>query len=105
MIVIFFRLFAIMKSNRHIIASIFLALFCIIQFADVHVLSHDSGDTDCQICLFSSEKQNDGFLGTQITEIPCIITIPAEIVRSSYEQTYFDSQINYSLLNKAPPAA
>ncbi len=94
-----------MKSNRHIIASIFLALFCILQLADVHMFSHDSGDTDCQICLLSSDKQDDGFLGTEIVKTPCIISIPADIVRSNYEQSYFDSQINYSLQNKAPPTA
>ncbi|GAA4276086.1 hypothetical protein [Aquimarina mytili] len=95
-----------MKSYRHIIALVFLALFCIIELADIHMLSHDTADdTDCQICLLSSEKQNDGFIGTQVIEVPCIIVIPADIVRSNYEQNYFDSQINYSLQNKAPPTA
>ncbi len=94
-----------MKSNRSIIASIFLALFCLIQLADTHVLSHDAGDTDCQICLLASEKQSDGFLNAETIEVPCIITIPADVVRINYEQNYFDTTINYSLLNKAPPSA
>ncbi len=102
---IFFCLFVIMKSNRHIIASIFLALFCILQLADLHMLSHDAGDADCHLCLLSIENQDDGFIGTEILEIPCIISIPADIVRSNYEQNYFDSQISYLLQNKAPPTA
>ncbi len=94
-----------MKSYRHIIASIFLMIFSFIQLADLHVLDHDSGDTDCQICLLASEKHNDGFLNAEVVEIPCIITVPANVVRINYEQHYFDSTINYSLLNKAPPTA
>ena len=94
-----------MKNNRTIIASIFLALFCLIQLTDIHVFSHDSGDTDCQICLLSSEKQNDGFIGTEVLETPCVITVPADVVRINYEQNYFDSSINFSFLNKAPPSA
>ncbi len=95
-----------MKSYRHIIAVIFLALFCLTELADIHVFTHDAGDTDCQLCVLAFENQsNDGFLGTEIVEVPTIILIPADVVRTSYEKHYFDSQLNYSLQNKAPPAA
>ena len=94
-----------MKSKRPIVASIFLAVFCLIQLADLHVLNHDANDADCQICLLTSDKQDDGFLPTEITKAPCIITIPADVVRSNYEQHYFTASIDYSFLNKAPPTA
>ncbi len=94
-----------MKSNRHIIASIFLVMFSFIQLADLHVFDHDANDLDCNVCQLVSENQNDGYIGADIIEIPCVIAIPADVVRSSYEQKYFDSSNNYSFLNKAPPAA
>ncbi|MCK8523595.1 hypothetical protein M0D21_18575 [Aquimarina sp. D1M17] len=94
-----------MKAYRHIVASIFLALFCFMQLAELHVFSHDDGDTECQLCLISVDKQDDGFLPTEIIEVPSIIIIPADVVRSNYEQQYFTSTVNHSLLNKAPPTA
>lgn len=74
-----------------------------IQLADIHVLSHDSGHTDCQLCLLSFDQQNDGFIPSEIIEVPGIIVIPANTVRSNYEQQYFTTITNYSSLNKAPP--
>lgn len=94
-----------MKSSRPIIASIFLVLFSFIQLADLHVLDHDANDLDCKICQLTSENQNDGYVGAVIVEAPCIIIIPADVVRSNYEQRYFDSSVTYSLHNKAPPVA
>ncbi len=94
-----------MKSSRPIIASIFLALFSFIQLADLHVLDHDANDIDCTICQLASENHNDDFVSSDIITIPCVIAVPADIVRSTYEQQYFDTTLDYSLLNKAPPAA
>ncbi len=94
-----------MKSNRHIIASIFLVMFSFIQLADLHVLDHDANDIDCTICQFASQDQNNEFVNSETVEIPNAICIPADIVRISYEQKYFDSSNKHSFLNKAPPAA
>lgn len=94
-----------MKSNRHIIASILLVMFSFIQLADLHVFDHDSDDVDCKICLLASENQNDGYIGVEILKAPCVIAIPTNVVRTTYEQRYFDSSNNYSFLNKAPPSA
>ncbi|WP_109436347.1 hypothetical protein [Aquimarina sp. AU119] len=94
-----------MKSNRHIVASIFLILFSFIQLADLHVLGHDANDIDCNVCQMVSENPNDGYISTEIIEIPSVITIPANVVRIKYVQQYFDYSSKYSFLNKAPPAA
>ncbi|SHI97492.1 hypothetical protein [Aquimarina spongiae] len=94
-----------MKSERRIIAAIFLALFCLMQLAEVHVFSHDGDDGDCQLCLISAEKINDGFLNTEEVNVPCIIVIPTDVVRSTYEQRYFTSTVKNTFLNKAPPIA
>ncbi len=101
----FFCLFVTMKSNRHIIASILLVLFSFMQLADLHVLDHDANDVDCNICQLASENHSDDYIGVDIVETPCVITIPADVVRATYEQRYFYSSVNYSFLNKAPPAA
>lgn len=94
-----------MKSHRHIISTIFLAMFCLIQLADIHIFTHhDGNDTDCQICLLCFDKQDDGFLPIEITEIPDTIDTPENIVLLNYEQQYFSIILDHSSLNKAPPA-
>ncbi len=94
-----------MKSGRNIIASILLVLFSFMQLADLHVLDHDTNDVDCSICQLALENHSDGYTSVDIVETPCVITIPADVVRSNYEQRYFDTSISYSFLNKAPPTA
>lgn len=93
-----------MKSQRSIIASIFLALFCMIQLADVHVFSHDADDTNCAFCVMASDNAaDDHFTPTHCVDVPQPIVVPADQVRTIYMNSYFASSINYSLLNKAPP--
>lgn len=96
-----------MKSNRHIIATVFLIVFSFIQLADLHALDHDhdAGDTDCDLCKMVSENPNDGYISAEVIEILSIITIPENVVRINYVQQYFDYSSKYSFLNKAPPAA
>jgi len=94
-----------MKSERRMIAAIFLTLFCLIQLAEIHVFGHDSCEEECQLCLISAEKINDGFLNTEEITVPCIIVVPTDVVRSTYEQRYFTSTVKNTFLNKAPPTA
>ncbi|MBP2831170.1 hypothetical protein J8281_03130 [Aquimarina sp. U1-2] len=95
-----------MKSIRPIIATIFLAIFSLIQFVDLHVFDHEANDVDCQLCQMTSEDtKDDGYLNVDSIEIPSIITIPSNVVRNSYEQHYFDSPTQYLFFNKAPPTA
>ncbi|AXT61975.1 hypothetical protein D1816_16965 [Aquimarina sp. AD10] len=94
-----------MKSSRHIIASIFLMIFSFIQLADLHVLDHDANDVDCTICQFASQDHNDDFISAEIVMLPDAVIIPADVVRSTYENRYFKTNKNHSFLNKAPPVA
>ncbi|MBQ4819852.1 hypothetical protein [Aquimarina sp. MMG016] len=94
-----------MKSKRHIIASIFLIVFSFMQLADLHVLDHDANDVDCTICLLALDHQDLDYIPSEIVTIPEINIIPSEIVRSTYVSKYFGSSLDYSLSNKAPPAA
>jgi len=95
-----------MEKKRVLIASVFLLLFGVMQFAELHVLDHDDADdTDCHICQLASEHHNDGYIGTEIIEIPSELKIPVQIVLSHYEQPYFNTEINYSFLNRPPPSA
>jgi len=96
-----------MQTQRSIIATIFLIFFSVIQLADLHVMEHDDlNDVDCNICQLASENHdNDGYIGSEISTISCPHIVPADIVRSNYEQSYFTTEINYSFLNRPPPSA
>lgn len=76
-----------------------------IQLADVHVFSHDAEDGNCAICLMTSDLNDDHFTTTSSIDVPQPIIIPADLVRIDYMNSYYNSSINYSLLNKAPPTA
>ncbi|WP_108867756.1 hypothetical protein [Aquimarina aquimarini] len=94
-----------MKVNRQILASIFLVLFGIIQLADLHVVGHDDDDdVECSICKFTLDHHNDGVIPVDSVKISEIITVPADIVRTTYVNRYFGSSVTHSFLNKAPPA-
>lgn len=93
-----------MKYNRQLIAYICLAIFCFLQLADLHILSHhDVNDTDCQLCLLCADNQNNGYVPIDITEIPSNTTIPKDNVLYVFEQQYFTTTTDHSFLNKAPP--
>jgi len=96
-----------MKTKKTIIASIFLVIFSLIHLADLHVLEHhDDSDVDCEICHFAIENHDkDSYIGPEVISLPCIYSIPADIVRSNYEQEFFNTTINYSFLNRPPPSA
>ncbi|MDY8135127.1 hypothetical protein [Aquimarina sp. 2201CG5-10] len=94
-----------MKSNKHIIASIFLAVFCLMQLAELHVFGHDDADTNCAMCLLTLDQADDDhFIITSGSDVPQPILVPADIVRTIYVNSYFASSIDYSLFNKAPPS-
>ncbi len=92
-----------MKFNRQILASVFLILFGIIQIADLHIVGHDANDTDCTLCKFTSDHHNDNFIPADIVTVPEAVYVPADIVRATYVNRYFDSSAAYNFLNKAPP--
>ncbi|WP_298547070.1 hypothetical protein [uncultured Aquimarina sp.] len=95
-----------MKTNkRHIIASVFLIVFSLIQVLDLHALSHDANDLDCKICQLASENLDDDFVSVDTTEIPKEIIIPEDRIKINNSDTYFDREAHYSFLNKAPPVA
>jgi len=96
-----------MNKKRVFIASLFLLLFGIIQFAELHVLGHEDDDqgNDCHLCQFVSEHHVNSFLGSEIIEIPSEHIVPASIVIFHYEQSFFNTKINYSFLNRPPPSA
>ncbi|MBG6133174.1 hypothetical protein IWQ47_004492 [Aquimarina sp. EL_43] len=94
-----------MKFNRQILASIFLVLFGIIQLADLHIVGHDADDIDCSLCKFTSDHHNDNFTSADTVTVPEAVHVPADIVRATYVNRYFDSSAAYNFLNKAPPAA
>ncbi len=101
-----FYLFAVMKWNRQIRASIFLVLFSITQLADLHALSHeDATDEDCAICLLATvEQQEKCFILTKECEVPVRIEIPPhKRITLQYTNLYYNSSINYLFQNKAPP--
>ncbi len=97
-----------MKLNRQILASALLMLFGIVLVADLHILGHDdadANDTECSICDFTSEHNNDDFTPSEIIGSYDVVQIPADVVRTTYVDRYFKVSIAYSFLNKAPPVA
>ncbi len=92
-----------MKSNRHIVASVFLILFSFIQLTDLHAVSHDVDDIDCKICQLASEGIDDDFSSLDVLVIPKVISIPLDASKINYENQYFDSSTKFFFLNKAPP--
>ncbi len=98
-----------MKTQKSIIASIFLVIFSLLQLADLHVLEHDDVDDkdgDCEICQLAFENHDkDGYITSDVITIPCVYNIPSNVVRSNYEQQFFNTSINYSFLNRPPPSA
>ena len=94
-----------MKLNKQILSWVLLVLFGIMSVADLHVLSHDDADVDCNICDFTLEKHTDDFIPADITIGYEHVNIPADIVRTTYVNSYFGVSITFSFLNKAPPVA
>ncbi|MDH7446232.1 hypothetical protein [Aquimarina sp. 2201CG14-23] len=92
-----------MKSNKHIIASVFLILFSFMQLADLHAVDHDANDMDCKICQLASENLDDDFVSVDFTEIPKVVIIPVDRIQINNVDTYSNSESHYSFLNKAPP--
>lgn len=93
-----------MDSRRQNIAIIFLALFCMIQLAELHVFGHDADEDNCALCIISLESTDSDFIPIDITQVPEEIIVPANLVRSNYMNNYFASSFDYSLPNKAPPS-
>jgi len=99
-----FCLFAHMKSNRHIIATVLLVLFSFLQLVDLHSIDHaDANDDDCKICKLSSETFDDDFSAVDVIDIPALITLPIDQVTIDYSNQYICSYLGFSFLNKAPP--
>jgi len=93
-----------MKSNkRHIIATVLLILFSIIQLSDLHVVGHDDNDIDCEICQLAPENLDDNFIPTDVVETPKVASIPLDRIQINTFDIYFDRETYYSFLNKAPP--
>ena len=92
-----------MKNNQRIIASIFLILFSCIQIADLHVVSHDANDIDCNICQFALDQHDDDFDYTCQLEIPDATICISDTSNSFYKSRFVNDYIYFSLQNKAPP--
>ncbi|WP_378179920.1 hypothetical protein [Aquimarina sp. SS2-1] len=93
------------SNNRHIIASIFLILFSFMQLADLHVVSHDVNDVDCELCLIASENLEDNFIPVNSIEIPKEVIVPVDHIQITYTKVNYGINTHYSFLNKAPPVA
>ncbi|WP_299259349.1 hypothetical protein [uncultured Aquimarina sp.] len=95
-----------MKTNkRHIIASVFLIVFSLIQVLDLHALSHDANDLECKICQLAAENLDDNFVSVDFIETPKEIILPSDHIQINNITIYFDRETHYSFLNKAPPVA
>ncbi|GAA0713774.1 hypothetical protein GCM10009430_06000 [Aquimarina litoralis] len=93
-----------MKSNKHIIASVFLALFCVIQLAELHIIGHEDTDSECALCLLTLDQAEDDYvLFSSDIDIPEPKVVSWGIVKTNYVNRYFDSYFGCLPTNKAPP--
>ncbi|MBW1298903.1 hypothetical protein [Aquimarina litoralis] len=93
-----------MKVNKQIVASVFLVLFCMIQFAELHVFGHDDAESNCALCLVTVDQVDDDYLilAPQINSSEPFET-PSELTQINYTNSGFDSHFMCLLSNKAPP--
>lgn len=103
MIYIFCCLFVIMKSHRHIVATLLLILFSCMQLVDLHAVGHDASDTDCKICVIAAQNLDSNCTSIAITSIPEAILVPADTIISVYVSPCIERPSSYFFLNKAPP--
>lgn len=98
-------IFAAMKMNQKIIASLFLLLFIAIQATGIHQLTHhdDADESSCVICLFHSDHLDNNFIPTDTYQRISTIIIPSTIVKSYYIDLCFKSTTTRFFFNKAPP--
>lgn len=99
----FFRLFETMKRKEYFISWIFLILFGFIQLVDLHQLSHDQEDADCEICILISEEHADTFTYVSSVSIPPVLQIPVGLPQPGYCDPIVSSSVYATFLNKAPP--
>ena len=93
-----------MKSYKNIIAILLLSLFSCMQLIDLHSLSHDIEDLDCQICKLISEDLNNDFLSQEIPETLVATPIFPKIISINYVAPTINDFLHQSFLNKPPPA-
>ena len=93
-----------MDKKRHLIATMFLLLFCVIQLAELHVIDHAHDHSECSLCVLTIDQiQDDYFITAPIIHISEQFETPIRLVQINNPHYYIDPYFGYSPPNKAPP--